>query len=600
MLSLAIITIIVGLILQLLHFHTAVNYLLAIVSLLECLPLIKDLYDDLRSGKYGIDILALTAIIASVLLRQYWAGIVVVLMIVGGESLEEYANERAKHELSALLNNAPAIAHLIQNGKVSDIKARDIKVGDKFIVKPGELVPADSIIIEGHSSFDESSLTGESVPVEKDDGSKLLSGSINIEGLVTAKATASASDSQYQQIIKLVTSAANSQAPFVRLADRYSIPFTVIAYAIGATVWVYYGHAIRFLEVIIVATPCPLLIATPVALLSGMVKASSYGIIIKSGTALERLAEAKTFAFDKTGTLTTGKLSVEKVKSFNGLSTGEVLSLAAGMEQFSTHIIGQTISTEAKDRGIKLAKIKKQQEISGKGLVASYKGGEVIAGNLSLLQDHNVVIPKEVEKANLLSTTVYIATNDKLAGYITLSDKLRPKSKYTIDELKDAGIVKIMMITGDNQAVANDISKKLGISDVVANALPGDKLSAIEKQDVRPVAFVGDGVNDAPVLTAADIGIALGARGSTAASESADIVVMPDDISRVASAYKIAKFTFKIARQSILVGISLSVVLMLIFASGRFLPLYGAILQEAVDVLVIFYALRAHSFKLKT
>lgn len=599
-LALAIFTIVLGLIFQILHLHLEVEYLLGIVSLIECIPLVNNLYKDLRSGTYGIDVLALTSIIASVLLHQYWAAIVVVLMITGGESLEDYANNRAKLELSALLNNAPQIAHLLKNGKLSDIKAKDIKVGDKFIVKPGELVPADSVIIDGHSSFDESSLTGESVPVEKDMGSNLLSGSINMEGIITARATASAADSQYEQIIKLVTSAANSQSPFVRLADRYSIPFTVIAYIIGASVWIYYGHAIRFLDVIIVATPCPLLIATPIALLSGMSKASHYGVIIKSGAALEKLAETEVIAFDKTGTLTTGKLSVEKIKSYNGFKDSEVLSLAASLEQFSVHVIAQTITAAAKKRGLKLIKVKKQQEISGKGLTASYKSGQVLAGNLSLLKDHNVSLPKEIASKASTSTAVYLAVDGKFAGQISLSDKLRAESKSTIEQLRQSGISKFMMITGDNQAVANVVAKQLGIDDVVANALPADKLKAIEDSKLKPIAFVGDGVNDAPVLTASDIGIALGARGSTAASESADIVVMPDDISRVASAYKIARFTFKIAKQCILVGIGLSIILMLVFATGKFHPIYGAILQEVVDIIVIFYALRAHTFKLKT
>lgn len=599
--TLAALTIIAGILLQFVfNLHSPTDYLLGVVSVLECIPLVISLYKDIRTGKYGIDILALTAIIVSVLLRQYWAGIVVVLMITGGESLEDYANERAKRELTSLLSHAPQNAHLLKNGKVIDIKARDIKVGDKFIVRPGEVVPADGNLIDGESSFDESSLTGESLPVDKKVGSNILSGSVNMEGVITAQATASASDSQYQQIIKLVQSAANSQAPFVRLADRYSIPFTLIAYAIAISVWVYYGQAIRFLEVIIVATPCPLLIAVPVALLSGMSKASSYGIIIKSGASLEKLAEARTFAFDKTGTLTSGKLSVDKVKSFNGFSASDVLSLAASLEQNSNHIIGMTIVNEAKAKRIKLIKVKQQQELRGQGLVASNKGNEVVIGNLELLKNRQVKLPSELAKDNLNSTAVYVASGGKLAGFICLADEVRPESKRTIKELRNLGIKRFMMVTGDNLSVANSIAKQLGIDEVKANALPADKLNAIEHTDIRPVAFIGDGINDAPVLTASDIGIALGARGSTAASESADIVVMPDDVSRVATAYGLSKFTFRVARQSILVGISLSVILMIIFATGKFMPIYGALLQEAIDVLVIFYALRAHTFKLRS
>ncbi|MHB1865232.1 MAG: heavy metal translocating P-type ATPase [Candidatus Saccharimonadales bacterium] len=598
LITLAILALVAALVTYFSGYHALANLILAVVSLVEVLPLVWGMWEDIRTGSYGIDILAATAIVASVLLKQYWAAIIVVIMLTGGESLEDYADHRALSELHALLEHAPTKAHLIRNKKQLEIKASELKVGDRFIVKPGELVPTDGIVIEGTSTFDESSLTGESVPVSKGVNEALLSGSINIDGPVTVKATALAKDSQYQQIVRLVESAAASRAPFVRLADRYSIPFTILAYAIAGSVWAISGHAIRFLEVIIVATPCPLLLAAPIALISGMSRASKYGIIVKTGAALEKLAETKTIAFDKTGTLTSGILNVNSIKTYNNFKEDVALSYAASLEQFSNHVIGRAITAEAARRRIKTVKLKRLEEVSGQGLKANFKSQTLVAGRLSLLINEGVEVPRSLVTAKQASTVVFIALDNQLVGYISLKDQIRKESKTTLTKLRRKGIKNLMLITGDNKSVASSVAKELGIRSIIAEALPADKLAAIEKVVDRPVAFVGDGVNDAPVLTASDIGIALGARGSTAASESADMVIMLDDISRVASAYSIARRTFSIARQSIIMGIALSVVLMVVFATGRFLPVYGAVLQEVVDVFVIFNALRAHSIKL--
>ncbi|MEO8104823.1 MAG: heavy metal translocating P-type ATPase [Candidatus Saccharibacteria bacterium] len=594
LLSLASLAFIVGLLLTAAHQATALHWVLGTVALSATLPLLWAMIEDVRTGSYGIDILAITAIVASVLLGQYWAAIVVVLMLTGGESLEKYAEHRARRELDALLTRAPQKAHLLQGRKVTVVKVSALKVGDKILIKPGELVPVDAIILEGISDFDESSLTGESLPQSKQIGDQILSGSIATDGAITAKALATASDSQYEQIIKLVRSAAASQTPFVRLAERYSIPFTFLAFAIATAVWVVSGQAIRFLEVIIVATPCPLLLAAPIALISGMSRASKYGIIVKTGSALERLAEAKTIAFDKTGTLTRGILVVSDVTSFNSYTQAEVLQWAASLEQSSTHVVAQAVVAAAQLKQLKLAKAKHVKEIAGRGLHAQLKGQEILVGRFSLLEEHGVVMPPTFKQTAIAQTAIYVAAGGQLAGVITFEDELRPESKATLQRLHDLGLRHTMMITGDNESVARTIAKKLGIATVHAEMLPAGKLKVLETVTQRPLVFVGDGVNDAPVLTTADIGIALGARGSAAASESADLVILQDDISRVATAVAIAKRTFKIAKQSILIGIGLSVILMLVFATGKFSPLVGAIVQEVVDVVVIFNALRAH------
>lgn len=592
--SIALLAVIASLVLELTKQSTIAHWVLAVAAIGETCPLVWDMWQDLRSGKYGIDILAATAIITSVVLGQYWAGIVVVLMLTGGEALEDFAEHRAKSELDALLRHAPHVAHVIRKGKTLDVSVQELRAGDKIFVKAGELVPVDAIVTEGVASFDESSLTGESLPQNKQAKDQLLSGSINLDGPITAKATATAADSQYQQIIKLVRGAAANQAPFVRLADRYSLPFTFMAYAVASGVWVLSGQAIRFLEVIIVATPCPLLLAAPIALISGMARASKYGIIVKTGSALERLAEAKSIAFDKTGTLTHGHLAVENAEPFGNFKKDEVLGLAASLEQNSNHVVARAIVAAAGNQKIKLTKTKHVTEISGRGLKATLRGQEILVGRLSLMEELGVKLPAKFKRGAVNQTAVYVALGGELAGVITFKDEIRSEAEATLQKLRALGLREIIMVTGDNQATAQSIAKSLGITHVHAEMLPADKLRILEESLDRPLVFVGDGVNDAPVLTAADVGIALGARGSTAASESADMVIMLDDLSHVAIALTIAKRTFQIARQSILAGISLSLVLMLVFATGKFPPLAGAILQEVVDVVVIFNALRAH------
>ncbi len=592
--SLALATVVVGLVLELTKQHTLAHWLLGVIAIIELCPLLWSMWQDIRMGRYGIDILAATAIVTSILLQEYWAGMIVVLMLTGGEALEDFAEHRAKSELDELLKHAPHKAHVIRKGKTLDVSVKSIRVGDKLLIKPGELVPVDAVVIEGTASFDEASLTGESLPQTKQVKDQLLSGSINLDGAVTAKATATAADSQYQQIINLVRGASASQAPFVRLADRYSMPFTFMAYALASGVWVVSGEAIRFLEVIIVATPCPLLLAAPIALISGMARASKYGIIVKTGKALERLAEAKTIAFDKTGTLTRGHLIVEKVVTYGDLDKTEVLRLAASLEQSSNHIVAHALVAEAQSQKIKLTKAKHVVEVSGRGLKAALRGHEVLIGRLSLLQEHGINLPAKFKPGSINQTAVYVALGGELVGVITFGDEARPEAAATLEQLHALGLREILMVTGDNQATANTIAKQFGIDHVHAEMLPADKLHILDAVKRRPLVFVGDGVNDAPALTAADVGIALGARGSTAASESADMVIMLDDLSRVATALTIAKQTFRIAKQSILIGIGLSVILMLVFATGKLSPLAGAIMQEVVDVFVIFNALRAH------
>ena len=556
------------------------------------------MWDDLRTGRYGIDILALTAIISAVLLHEYWAAMLVVIMLTGGKSLEDFAEHRSKSELNALLERAPQIAHVLKGTKIVDVPVNKVQVNDKLIIKPGEVVPVDAIILEGVSTYDESSLTGESLPLAKSKGDQILSGSINLDGSITAKAIHTAKDSQYQQIIKLVGAAQHSQAPFVRLADRYSIPFTVLAFVIAGSVWFMSGDAVRFLQVIIVATPCPLLLAAPIALVSGMSRASKYGIVVKTGSALEKLACIQTMAFDKTGTLTRGEPKVDSVKTFGEFNQADVLSAAASLEQSSNHILARAIVEAAQAKKLSIGKAKHVTESAGHGLSARLNNKNVLVGRYDFMLQYDVELPKDFSPKSVQQTATYVAIGGIMAGVITFVDEVRPETKDTLNRIRKLGIKNFLMLTGDNQAAAQAVAKKLAIDNFESNALPGNKVEALEKVEHRPVAFVGDGVNDAPALTTADIGIALGARGSTAASESADVVILQDDLSHVVAAVEVAQKAFGIAKQSILIGIGISVGLMLIFATGKFSPILGAVLQEVVDVIVIFYALRAHNIKI--
>jgi heavy metal translocating P-type ATPase len=593
--TIALLASILGLIFDISGMHTVAHWILGVTALIIALPLIRGMWHDFTTGSYGIDILAITAIVSAVLLHQYWAAMIIVLMLTGGEALEDYAEHRSKTELDALLSRAPQQAHVIRGKRTVDIPVSQIQIGDRIIIRPGETVPVDAAILEGSSNFDESSLTGESMPETKNTGESLLSGSVNIDGVITARATQIAAHSQYQQIIKLVKSAAASQAPFVRMADRYSVPFTLFAFALAGTVWVISGDANRFLEVIVVATPCPLILAAPIAIISGMSRAAKQGIIIRTGSALERLASVRTIAFDKTGTLTQGKPVVADIITYGKHTKNDVLAHAAAIEASSLHVLASAITTAANNKKLKISKARHIRETAGNGLSAVVGGKKVLIGRLSLLDKYEVILPKGFTPTGLKQTVTYVAINDELAGAITFTDDIRPESASTLDRLKRFGINSFVMITGDNKATAARVAKKLGIGDVVAEVLPAGKLHAIEAIKVKPVAFVGDGVNDAPVLTAADVGIALGARGSSAASESADLIIMQDSVAQVADSVEIAHRTFKIARQSILVGIGLSVLLMIIFATGKFTAIYGAIIQELVDVVVIFNALRAHN-----
>lgn len=592
-LAFVIVAIIIGLGLQLGGLGTATNWVLGTSSSIMVIFMLVDMVRTLRDGRFGVDILAATAIVTAILLGEFWAGMVVVLMLTGGEALEDYAEKRAKTELTSLIKNRPNKTRVLRGKKRVDLAVDKIKIKDKVVILPGEVIPVDGVVVNGESSVDESSLTGESLPVLMRPGDKVMSGAVNTEGELIIEASQTAENSQYETIIKLVRSANASKAPFVRMADRFAVPFTLVSFLIAGSAWFVSGDPVRFLQVLVVATPCPLILAAPIALISGMSRSAKNGIIVRTGSAMEQLAELQTLAFDKTGTLTMGIPEVVKVKAERGYKKQDVLAYAASVEQSSSHILAQAVVHHAEQTNTPFKKIKHIRETAGHGVIGWISGKQVAVGRLDFLDSIGVSTPKKTsEKVD--QTTTYVAYDNQLVGRIVFSDQTRDDAESMLARLKKAGIKHTLMVTGDSRAVADTIAKKLGITDVQADCLPADKILAIERVKHKPVGFVGDGVNDAPVLTSADVGIALGARGSTAASESADVVIMQDDISKVADSVEIAQKTFAIARQSILIGIFISIGLMAVFWTGRFSPLLGAFLQEIVDIVVIINALRAH------
>lgn len=549
--------------------------------------LLMEIFEDWKSGRYGVDILAVIAIVSTILINNYWAEWMILVMSTGGETLEDYATGQASKELRSLLNNTPRIANKLVNGQITEVKVNELRIGDIVLIKPGQQVPVDGEIIKGTSSFDQSSLTGESVPVTKKPGDNLMSGSVNGDVAVQMKVTKEAKDSEYQSIVALVKSSQAQPAKFVKMADRYAVPFTIISLIIGGVAWAVSGDATRFAEVMVVASPCPLLIAAPVALVSGMSSMSAHHIIVKSGPTLEKLARAKTFAFDKTGTLTENQLVVDQVvPAEESVSKDELQGLAASVEQQSSHVIaGSLVKATNKDL---IKPVTDLKETTAQGVKGNVDGKHVKVGKLKFVApDH--------EKIDVNSTAVFVSIDNQFAGYITLMDEMRPETPDTIAKLKRQGAQDIMMLTGDHKAVAERVGNKAGITDIRADLLPSEKIKAIKEvpKNLRPVVMTGDGVNDAPSLTAADVGIAMGAKGATAASESADAVIMVNDLSKINDAVAISKHTMKVANVDVLTAIGVVIIIELIAFTGVIPAFWGAILQEVVDMITISLGLLA-------
>ncbi|MBF7102144.1 heavy metal translocating P-type ATPase [Pediococcus pentosaceus] len=562
--------------------------LVSLAGAVMAMTMFIEMIGTLRSGKYGVDLLAILAVVSSLLFSEYWAAMVILVMLTGGDALEDYASKKANTELKALLDNSPQVAHRLHGEKLEDIAVNQVQVDDKLVIKPGELVPVDGFIVEGSSNFDESSLTGESQPVNKDFNDELMSGSVNGDAVITMQASQVAANSKYQQLIKLVKKAEATPARFVRMADRYAVPFTIVAIAIAVVAAVISKSPSRIAQVLVVASPCPLILAAPVAMVSGMSRASRNGIVVKTGDVLEKLSTAKTVAFDKTGTLTNGHLMVAEILPHQEVSQTELLQIAASVETISSHVLARSLVTYAIDKGLEMLSVSDAQEITANGVQALIQGKLVKVGKRKFVTG-DPLIPSQTH------TAIYVSRDDQYLGCITFTDYLRPEASQTMVQLHHLGVKKLMMLSGDQVKTAQKIGQEVGIDDVQAELLPEDKIAALKAltPEEKPVVMVGDGVNDAPSLVTADVGIAMGAHGSSAASESADLVILKDDLAKVAKAVVIAKDTIRVARQAVLIGIFICTALMLIAAFGIIPAFIGAMFQEVIDTVSILWALRA-------
>src|SRR5690625_4209580 len=514
-------------------------------------------------------------------------------MLTGGEALEDLAARRASRELDQLLNRAPSFAGRIDptTGEVERIPVGEVRVGDELLVRSSEILPVDGVLVSEHATIDESSVTGEPLPVSHAVGDPLLSGTVNSTTSFTMRAQKVAADSNYASIVRLVEEAVDSRAPMVRLADRYAVPFTIVSLLIAGFAWFLSGDPLRFAEVLVVATPCPLLIATPVAFMGGMSSAAKLNVIIKDGGVLEVLARVRAVAFAKTGTLTEGKAEVVGIHPLARSET-ETLRIAAAAEQYSLHVFADPIVAEARKRQLDLPDVLRADEVATNGVLA------LLAGDTSVRVGKPAFIEQavgHVQRHPLQpgQTAVYVSIGDELAGVIVLSDPVRSNAKATVSRLRRAGVAQIVMVTGDVRPTAESVADAVGIRTVHAETTPQTKVEIVQAIRPRPVLMVGDGINDAPVLATADVGIAMAGAGATVASESAGAVITSNDIGRVADVAYVARRTVSIALQSIWAGIIISVGLMFVAAFGFLPAVVGALLQEVVDVVAIVSALRA-------
>ncbi len=583
------------------HSPLLAQRVLFVIVAVGTLPLLWDIVRSLLRGSFGVDVIAIVAIVTSLFLHQYVAGAVILLMLSGGEALEEYALHRARRELTNLLSRAPSVAHRMEGDKVVDVAAQHVKVGDTLVVKPGEIVPVDGAVVSGESQVDESSITGEPVPVDKSSGALVSSGTGNGQGVLTIRALKLASDSRYEQIVALVREAQESRAPLVRLADRYAVRFTFVTFVLALFSWFLAHDPVRLLAVLVVATPCPLILATPIAVMSGVSRAASRGIIVKNGGALETLGRTLAFVFDKTGTLTLGVPKVLGATAV-GIPEADVVRIAASLDQLSAHLFARALVRHAKGEKLELSYPENFAEHLGSGVTGRIKNETYAFGKLSFVREQGADVHRSFQDDHDREVSggvvpVYLARGREILGSVRFADVVRPETGAVFSQLTQLGAKRVVMLTGDREAVAEKIARSLGVAEYRAEVLPEDKVGYVEqlKREVSPVAMVGDGVNDAPALAAADVGVAMAAHGSTAASDAGDIVVTVNSLSRVGEAVAIARRTLKIATESIAVGMGLSIVAMVFAAFGYISPVYGALIQEAIDVLVILNALRVRT-----
>jgi len=556
--------------------------------------LVVEIIRSLTRGEVGLDIVAALSMSAALTFDETLAAAVVAVMYSGGTFLESFAEGRARREMRDLLSRVPRTATRHRNGGLEEVALEDIAPGDRLLIRQGDVVPVDGRIASAAAFVDTSALTGESLPVRLDRGSEAMSGSTNAGDAFDLEATREAKDSTYAGIVRLVEAAQASKAPMARLADRWSLGFLAVTVAIAFAAWWFTGDLIRAVAVLVVATPCPLILAVPVALVAGLSRAAHFGVLVKGAKPLEAMARIRTLILDKTGTLTDGRPQIVSIDSHDGMGADDILRYAAALDQASKHPVAQAIVAAARDRGLTLPIPEDVAEIPGEGVIGFIDGRQVIVGGDGFVAERVGRLSGDHPELAAGSVMVAVAFDGRLAGHLVMSDPLREGAAEMLASLRRQGVARILLATGDRAEVAARVTEGLGLDGIRAGLTPDEKvLLVLTEHKNGPVMMVGDGVNDAPALAAADVGVAMGARGAAASAEAADVVLLVDRVDRIAPGIEIARRSRRIALESVVAGIGLSVLGMIAAAFGYLTPVQGALLQEAIDVAVILNALRA-------
>ena len=568
---------------------TAATVPVLVVLLIEILV-------SLRRGDVGLDIVAALSMLAALVFAEYLAAVVVAVMYSGGQYLESFAERRASREMTALLARVPRSTLRQRNGRLEEVALEAVEPGDRLVIRKGDVVPVDGAVVDGVAVLDQSALTGESMPVQQKVGDPVLSGSTNAGEAFHLAATRRAAESTYAGIVRLVAAAQRSRAPMSRLADRYAMVFLAATVALAGAAWAWTGDPIRAVAVLVVATPCPLILAVPVAIVSGLSRAAKQGILIKGGQALETLARVRSLVIDKTGTLTHGRARVVSIDVASGQSADELLRIAASLDQASKHMIAQAIVEEAQKKGLQLAVPGDVVETAGEGLEGRVEGHHVVVGGYRFVSERVLGVGLALWRADRPAgaAAVAVGIDGKFAGVLILADELRAGTQALLQSLRALGVERIVLATGDRHDVAELVARGLSIDALRSELTPDQKtLVVLSERKHGPVMMIGDGVNDAPALAAADLGVAMGAKGAAASAEAADVVLLVDQLDRILPAMEIARRSRFIALQSVYAGIGLSVAGMIAAALGFISPVQGAVMQELIDIAVILNALRS-------
>lgn len=598
LLAIAFVGTIAGLVASYLDWAVSGNLIWSAATIPIAAALAISILRDLLIGRVGVDAIALVAMVASIAMAEPLAGTVVAMMYSGGNLLEDYARGKAERELRSLRDRSPRIAHRREANGLVDIAAEQVRPGDELLVRAGELLPVDGELLDARAKLDESAVTGEPLPESRSKGDLLRSGTVNAGEAFRYRAAAAAKESTYAGIVRMVEAAQTAKAPFIRMADRFALLLLPATLLVAGLAWWLSGDPIRALAVLVVATPCPLILAAPVAFIGGVSRAAHSGILIKGSSAIEALGRTRTAIFDKTGTLTEGGARLVALHTAPEVEANEILRLVASLEQASHHVLAETLVGLAHRKGLNLSHPSDVREYRGSGLEGAVDGRRLRAGSRSLVLGEAplpdwIPSPEEGHKSSG-ALSIFVAVEGRAVALLIMADAIRPDATETMRRLREIGVDRVLMVTGDDAETAAAVAAQLPIDEVRANCSPAEKVAAIKTENARrPTMMVGDGLNDAPALAAADIGIAMGARGATASSEAADVVILVDKVERVAEAVAIAQRTHHIARQSIVVGLGLSGTAMVCAAFGLIPPVAGALLQEGIDIAVILNALRA-------